>query len=1098
MNGVRILAVFGVLTGVLITVALLHESSTSLPRLSRQNELFKRVLNPEHITTFKTEQNAAYAGLRNHVGKSAESKYGRNPRSTPVAAKPVASQIRAGFYVNWDAQSFYSLRTNIDKITVVFPEWLFLSDGGDSLAMDIDARALALLRDHHVPIAPMLSNYIRGTWNGESVRRLVTSPEKRRVLIGAILAWLEENQFSGINIDFENLPGGIREDLVVFQRELYHALHQRRLLTTQDVAPYSTTYDLRELQRYNDFIVVMAYDMHYAGSDPGPIADARWVASVLTTVSRSVEPAKIIVGLAGYAYDWPENGEGEDITYEEAMVRAEENDGTISFDSTGYNLSFRYADETQRAHQVWFTDAATLFNIMRTVQGYGTAGFALWRLGGEDPRLWRFYGRTLSDDALREQPFDPGILSRVRPPTNVDFEGEGEILDVVATPDSGLITVEYDSVEMMITGEDYEELPSAYIIRRSGKVEKQMVLTFDDGPNETYTPAILDILKQEHVPAAFFILGVNAEDNLSLLSRIYSEGHEIGNHTFTHPNLAEVGSERTALELNATRRIIESVTSHSTILFRAPYNADSEPETMDEIIPVVEAKRHNYYTVGESIDPEDWQPGITADTILARIIKQENNGNVILLHDAGGDRSQTVAALPRIIQHFRDKGYTFTTVAALTGKTRDDVMPPLADRRSFYLSRVNWLIAEGISWSEQIILKVFLLAIILSVLRTASIALLAWLQKRRERSGAEPLNRPLVSVVIPAYNEEVTAPRTVRTLLQSEYPHLEIIFVDDGSTDRTYDEVRQTFSEYPNVRVLTKPNGGKASALNHGIAAARGELLLCIDADTQLKPDAVSRLVRIFVDDEVGAVAGNVKVGNKSGLLTRWQAIEYVTSQNFDRRAFDLLNCITVVPGAIGGFRKAAIDAAGGFTTDTLAEDCDLTLRILKAGYAVRYCDDGIGVTEAPETLSMFLKQRFRWTFGTMQCVWKHRALMFDPQHGTLGMVALPNTMIFQFLLPLFAPLTDIMFVWSLLAGLWEQTLIYYAAFTVVEAAAAFLAYRFERENAAELWLLLPQRVVYRQLMYWVLFKSYVAALRGGLVGWGILKRMGTVRMTDR
>ncbi|MGE5106906.1 MAG: glycosyltransferase family 2 protein, partial [Sphingobacteriales bacterium] len=361
-------------------------------------------------------------------------------------------------------------------------------------------------------------------------------------------------------------------------------------------------------------------------------------------------------------------------------------------------------------------------------------------------------------------------------------------------------------------------------------------------------------------------------------------------------------------------------------------------------------------------------------------------------------------------------------------------------------------------------------------------------------------NSPLVSVIVPAYNEEVNIVKTIESLLQQDYANCNIIFVDDGSKDSTYQKVEDAFKNNTKVFAYTKPNGGKATALNYGINMSNAEYVVCIDADTQLKKDAVSELMKRFTEKSIGAVAGNVKVGNEINMLTRWQSIEYITAQNFDRRAFDLLNCITVVPGAIGAFRKQAIIDAGYFTTDTLAEDCDLTMRMHRCNYIIRNCSTALSYTEAPETVNMFLKQRFRWSFGVMQCFWKHRDTAFIPKYKNFGMVAMPNILIFQILLPFLAPLADLILLGSIIIaslGIVEASvshiLIYYLIFTLVDVAGAALAFAFEKEDYKKLFWIIPQRFIYRQLMYYVLFKSFRKALKGELQGWGKLKRTGNV-----
>jgi len=245
----------------------------------------------------------------------------------------------------------------------------------------------------------------------------------------------------------------------------------------------------------------------------------------------------------------------------------------------------------------------------------------------------------------------------------------------------------------------------------------------------------------------------------------------------------------------------------------------------------------------------------------------------------------------------------------------------------------------------------------------------------------------------------------------------------------------------------------------------------------------------------VGAVAGNVKVGNQVNVLTRWQSIEYISSQNFDRKAFAYLNSITVVPGAIGAFRKKAIEEAGGFTTDTLAEDCDLTVRILRCGYTIANANDAIAMTEAPETLKMFFKQRFRWSFGVMQTFWKNRDALFNWKYKWLGWVALPNILIFQYIIPFVIPLADFFMIVGLLTGNASKIGGYYLVFMLVDVAVSILAFIFEKENLAKLFWLIPQRLIWRWLMWVVLFRAVRRAFKGELQHWGVLKRTGNVKV---
>ena len=1121
--GVRVAVALLLLAGAGLAWALFQQSATLLPKAFGPNETYKQILNPSHLATLSNRHNRAYQAVRQQLPQHTRDY--RDPRAKPVVALTPAQQvpprrraapafragmpIRAGFYVNWDAQSLKTLEHQVDKMNMVLPEWLFVPNQAGQLSTDIDTAALALLRRHPgVAVVPMISNYYQEKWNGGNVRRMIATERTRQLFITNVLRAIRRYGFQGVNIDFENLNLDDRAPFETFQRELYAALHAGGYLVTQDIAPLNDDYDPATLARSNDYLILMAYDQHETGSAPGPVAAHKWVEDILTKMTAQVDPRQLVLGLAAYGYDWRTDGgkqhiEGIDITYQEALTTAKESEGKIHFDNDTYNLDFSYADEHDHPHQVYFTDAATNFNAMRAADDQGLAGVAVWRLGSEDPRLWGFFGRSLRADSLQRS--GPALLQRLRQPvgsSDVDYIGEGEVLDILSGPHDGRVNVQLDPHGQLISEENYTVLPTSYVVRKLGLAPKTIVLTFDDGPDETYTPQVVKILKHENVPAAFFVVGENAENNVPLLRQLYDDGYEIGNHTFSHPNIANVSAERARLELNATRRLIECVTGHSTILFRPPYNADSEPQSLQEIEPIMLAKQENYLTVGESIDPQDWRKDITADEIFNQVVKERANGSVILLHDAGGNREATVAALPRIIHYFKQQGYRFITVAELMHKPKAELMPALANDHDRHLAEANWATVEGLYFLEHGLYTLLLLGIILTLGRQVVVAALAWVQHRRTRAReaaaptppAETAGQwPRLSIIVPAYNEEVNAVRSLESLLRLDYPDFEVVFIDDGSKDATHALVSAAFAGHPQVRVLSKPNGGKASALNYGIARAASEFVVCIDADTQLDPAALRHLISHFDSPQVGAVAGNVKVGNERNLLTRWQAIEYITSQNFDRRAFELLGCITVVPGAIGAFRTAALRAVGVFTTDTLAEDCDLTIRLQRAGYGVTYAPRAIAVTEAPETVGMFLKQRFRWSFGIMQSFWKHRAVFLNPRYGALGLVAFPNLLVFQLILPFLNPIADALMLYSLCTGQAGPVLGYYLAFLLVDAAAAALAFGFEGEHRSRLWGLLPQRFVYRQLMYVVLLRSVLRAVKGELQSWGVLQRTGNV-----
>ncbi len=1131
----RIIAFITIFLIAIVALAIINGNNPSLPNELNKSKFYQTKLDPTQNFTITNPLNNKYKGFKDLLDKK---KLENNTPKNQVAA----SLIRSGFYTPWSIASLSDLRKNADKLNTIYPEWFFIDTITNTLQTRIDSAGLAVMKQSNLSIQPIFNNFHSyrtkeakdsGYFDYKLAHAILSNSKKRSHIVQQIVDTLSFYKLQGLNVDFEELNESGSEPLTQFQKELYEALHTKGLTVTIDVSPDNEDYDYKSLAAYNDYVILMAYDEYNDNTKPGPISSQKWIEKQLDKLDDFVDASKIILGVAGYARDWiDEEGEDDkrrirvdDFTYSKAIDNAKLANAPIYFDNDTYNLHYSYTQKatdssSETIHHVWFTDAATTFNILRFSDDYKTAGTALWHIGGEDPRIWSFYSRDVSMAALQKTPFNFNAISIIP----IDYNakptptGEGELLTVLFSPQPGNIKLEIDSTEMLIAEQHYLQLPSGYVYEKFAEDKTpmgpghKMILTFDDGPNPEFTPQILSILKKEKIPATFFIVGINAESNIPILQQIYKDGHEIGNHTFTHRNIATMRPETAELEMKTTRTLIECITGHSTILFRAPYNADSEPQTYDEIEPIARSKKDNYITVGESIDPNDWDEKMNADSIVNRTIRfaEANDASIILLHDAGGQtRQPTVDALPKIIEYFKKRGCVFTTVADLMGKTKNDVMPAI---KNDWKNKMNLFTAEAYYWIQYFLFALFIVGIFLSVGRMVAMAVLASIQRRKEynKNQAAPIvstNFPTVSIIVPAYNEEVNAVRTVNNLLQQDYPSLKIIFIDDGSKDNTYKIVSDGFAQEPNVQVHTKTNGGKASALNYGINLADTEYVVCIDADTQLKKDAVSQLMKKFEilpsggGGPVGAVAGNVKVGNQVNMITRWQSIEYITSQNFDRRAFDLLNCITVVPGAIGAFKKEAIIKSGGFTSDTLAEDCDLTMRLHRNNYLVRNCNEAISYTEAPETMRQFMKQRFRWSFGVMQCFWKHRDAAFNPRYKNFGMVALPNILVFQIILPFLAPLADIILVLSLIAASFgiipasfDHIILYYVIFSIVDIAGAALAFAFEKEKVIKLIWMIPQRLVYRQLMYYILIKSFNKAIKGELQGWGVLKRTGNVK----
>jgi cellulose synthase/poly-beta-1,6-N-acetylglucosamine synthase-like glycosyltransferase len=617
-----------------------------------------------------------------------------------------------------------------------------------------------------------------------------------------------------------------------------------------------------------------------------------------------------------------------------------------------------------------------------------------------------------------------------------------------------------------------------------------VALTFDDGPS-AWTPRVLAVLEHYHVPATFFVIGENVTARSELLRRMIGDGDEIGVHTFTHPDLAGLPAWQERLEIDQTQLAIAAATGYTTNLLRPPYS--SVPSALDASTWRAITRAGNYRVVLADLDTRDWErPGVTA--IVRDGTPAGSHGAVVMLHDGGGDRSQTVTALARLIPALQSRGYRFVTASQAAGQS-----PPWHPASFSQRARGSALIFAVLAadWFARLLWWGFAIAGALCVARLGVLMLFARRHRRRDRPLMQYPYLPPVSIVVPAYNERVGIVAAVRSLAASHYPVFEVIVVDDGSTDGTA-ELAGALA-LPNVRVIRRPNGGKPAALNTGIAAALHEVLVLVDADTVFEAETLRELVAPFADPQVGAVSGNTKVGNRRGLLGRWQHIEYVIGFNLDRRMFDVLRCMPTVPGAIGAFRRIAITHAGGVSDGTLAEDTDLTMAICRAGWQVVYAPDARAWTEAPASLSQLWRQRYRWCYGTLQAMWKHkRATVEHGPPGWLGRRGLPYLFLFQVLLPLLAPLIDVAAVYSLLVGDVTTAAIAWLALQAVQYVAAVYAFRLDRESLRPLWTLPLQQVLYRQLMYLIVIQSVASALYGVRLRWHKLRRTGEVSVPGR
>jgi cellulose synthase/poly-beta-1,6-N-acetylglucosamine synthase-like glycosyltransferase/peptidoglycan/xylan/chitin deacetylase (PgdA/CDA1 family)/spore germination protein YaaH len=1072
--------------------------------------------------------------------------------------------VRAAYYVDWDAASYSSLKAHISQIDILFPEWLHVvtSDGNvisytidkhpfsvvDSSGVhdvDHENKVIKTITNAHVDteIFPLVDNYDaqKGIYM-PNVGDFLSNADSRASFIHTIDLFLAGNpKYHGISLDFKEIPAAAQPGYQSLIQALYADLQSRhyRLYINTDVD--DAAYDLRFMAANSDGLMIENFDAHTAQTSPGAIAPQQWFEDNLKQILKMIPKQKIICAIGSYGYDWsiplphadPKHPHAklprfdpDDVVdsnwldAQGAWQEASDSDAQIELDPKTFNPHFAYDDDDAHIrHEVWMLDAVTVMNEMRIARKMGIQTFALWRLGSEDQSLWKIWDKP--------QSADPDVDLNVIPPgADVDTEGDGDILRVVGREQPGQRTVEMDDPDFLAVDETMVNYPLPYTLEQYGYDPKRVAITFDDGPDPTWTPRILDILKKYGVKATFLMIGEIAQDNVGLMRRVYREGHEIGNHTFTHPDISEISQRQVEVQLNLTERLFAAKLGVEPVYFRPPYSIDQEPDTNDQAEPIDRIEQMGYIILGDKIDTSDWDehprksPQEIVDSVFQQMDQMKTTpwmrGSIILMHDGGGNRQATVDALPVLIQALRAHGYQIVPVCELLGKTRADTMPALT-RKQRWQAHVDSVAFSTFAFFNYFVIGVFFVGDVLMSARLVIIGIFAVIDRFRKRKNfAGPDYHPSVAVLIPAYNEETVIVRTIRSVMMSTYKNLRIIVIDDGSTDRTAEVARAAYPDdiaSGRLLVLSKPNSGKADSLNYALNYFDDDIYVGIDADTVIAHDAVANLVPHFANPRIGAVAGNAKVGNRVNLWTRWQALEYITSQNFERRALDLFDVVTVVPGAIGAWRTSLVKEAGGYAADTVAEDADLTMNLLERGYSVIYEDRSLAFTEAPINADGLKRQRFRWSFGMLQAVFKHRGAI--KRHRAMGFFALPNILVFQIVLPLLSPFIDLMFVAGVLhyvidrhfhpeaasAASLYMLLGFFLTFLLIDFATSALAFSLERRHPAskgDAWLLAHiwlQRFTYRQVFSVVLFKTLKRAVDGKPFSWDKLER--TAQMSE-
>lgn len=1041
----------------------------------------------------------------------------------PALHDPAVPGLAAAAYLeDWPPGGPPAMAATCGFLAALYPEWyevdvetgrlapsqpdgllrLRLDALRDSAGPGLRVRAVARLPLPLLPLGPGLAD-----------------PALRGSIVAGAVAALDAGGYSGFCLRPTGLRPRHAAGLASLMAELDAALALHGAESCLIAAATEDSWRDPAIAGPVDRVVLMAFDLGpvpQAGSasgpgpGPGPALSDGALAALLAEATARISPDRLSVALASLATDGSGN---RPLAYAEAMALARLGGGEVLFDPVAGSGRIRFPARTPPAapRDLWLLDAPTVWNQLRLVASAGIGEAVVWSLGLEDPGVWP----VLAGSAAGATGLGEIDLSE-----RFAILGAGPFLRLLDRPQTGTRRFFTDTGDGPITGQAYDSLPLPHVFERHGGRRagedgpRRVALTFDDGPDPRVTPRILDILRDRAAPAAFFLVGSGVIRNPDLARRILAEGHEFGSHSFFHPDGTSVSPLRLDFELDATQRLLAAVTGHATRLFRLPYGDGVGPSDAASARLLADILDRGYLVTGADSVPQDWA-GLAADEIVERVradLAATTGDAVVVLHDAGGDRSATVAALPVLIDALRADGFEIAPLAALAGTGRDALMPP----RDGLLTRLDALAFTVFGWAGHGLATLFWIAVALGTARAAAVLILAHLRRPHRLvappaigASAAPAPAPQVTVLIPAFNERPVILRAVRAVLASTHADLRVIVIDDGSTDGTGAVVAEAFADDPRVRLLSQANGGKWRALLAGYDRAETDVVVALDADSMLRPDAISLLARHFDDPTIGAVAGMVRVGNRRGLLGSLQDLEYTLAQNVERRAAERIGAMLVVPGAIGAWRRGAVEAAGLPSGDTLTEDADLTVAVLRAGYRVVFEPAAVSVTEVPDRLGAFLRQRLRWTFGMMQTAWKHRGAARAGH--PVGLVAIPDLWITGVLLGLAAPVVDLVMLGAvaelvtlrLSTGAWPPAtepswtvLAGWLALPLLDLVTVLAALRLDPDARRRLLLVLPlQRLVYRPLLYLTVYRAVLRALAGQVVAWGKTARSG--RLAD-
>jgi len=971
------------------------------------------------------------------------------PKASQELAKNTSTRAGldfTGYVVSDNDNSINAVDTNAQYLTTVAATGGYIASDGSFAYLGVQN---ALVHTHLqgargelvVQNFNLANTNINADFDPKLAHALLKSDATQAKFIAALKQTLVSEGWDGVVIDFETLDKVDQPAFVHFLKTLRKALGSKlRLVTAVPVpdpgyAP-SMGYDLKAIGDNSDVVNVMTYNQHDPTGLAGPIGEPSWIKASIQQVEKFVPKRKLQLGLAGYGYIWGPSTKQftNTVTVAQAAAVVKQTGAKAKYDPVAAEMNATLPDGSV----MWWNNSKSIDARVKLAKSMGLEGAALWELST---------AATVAPAAAATQIARVPLTAHTSRP--IDFVNA-----------KGLVA-----------------------------------LTFDDGPDPAWTPSILKILKENNVPATFFVVGQQAQKYPNLITQMIQNGDIVGNHTYTHLDLNTVPRWRALTEINLDSWIIHGITGRTPQLFRSPYGSQELADTNSNAHRGL-AKALGLLPVGWNVETSDWsKPGV--NTIVARATQNIPHEATILMHDGGGNRSQTVAALGIVIKKLKAEGYLFTTVDHLDATLIQPYLPVPTTFWGITDSVVS--IAGYRLWiAVQDVFSWFLSALaVLSILRL----LLTWIFAIRygRRTNLSLPKQPMksVSIFIPAHNEQMTIEKTLGSVLRLKTLPQQVIVAENGSKDETFAVASAFAAAHPEVNIQVREYGpvGKAGALNMALAEAIGEVIVVLDADTVIDENFIDEAVWHFEVDAVGAVAGNVRVGNTKKLLAKLQGLEYGVSLALDRAAQAELGVVSVVPGAAGAFRKTALVEVGGWPARTLVEDTDLTVLLHQAKWQIPYEAKAISYTEAPESSREVIKQRKRWAFGSIEVVALNASQIFSRKSGKLGLLGLPWLLVSQVILPAAAPIVDIYLIWILLEGYWVQAVTMLALGIAGESLSAAWALKKSNLPLAWVWLLPVARIWWRTLLLISAGSAVRRWLAGRHLAWAKIARKNTVEV---